>query len=363
MKGLHGTFVARMLFLMHLAQIWPPLVSLLLTLAGIFSMRKFFPKWRLMDRPHEYGLKRASIPYSGGIIFFIIFLITTFLFVDITKPIAGVIFGGLLITFVSFMDDRIRLSPILRLAVQVLASVIVVLAGVKIQLINNPFGAPIFLDQIQFTILGEKIWLFSGIAIIAWLVLMMNVMNWLDGIPGLASGISTIAQLAIFFLSIQQFHIVDQSAVITISSVLAASTLAFLFFDFPKPKILMGDAGSMFLGFMLGTLSILSGGKLATALLIMGFPVLDAFWVILRRLISGQSPFRGDFSHFHHRLLLVGLSEKGALFFNYILCAIFAIIAVALHSTFEKFIAFGAVLFLMTGVGFLILFRKKTLTE
>lgn len=324
-------------------------------------MLKFFPKWRLMDRPHEYDLKRAPIPYSGGIIFFIIFFITSFLFVDITKPIAGVIFGGLLITFVSFMDDRIRLSPILRLAVQILAGVIVVLAGIKIQLFNNPFGAPIFLDQIQFTILGEKIWLFSALAIIVWLVLMMNVMNWLDGIPGLASGISTIAQLAIFFLSIQQFHIVDQSAVITISSVLAASTFAFLFFDFPAPKILMGDSGSMFLGFMLGTLSILAGGKLATALLIMGFPVLDAFWVILKRILHGQSPFRGDFSHFHHRLLFVGLSERSALFFNYMICAIFAMIAVALRSTFEKFVAFLVVFAVMLLIGFFLFFRQKSI--
>ncbi len=324
-------------------------------------MRKFFPKWRFMDRPHEYGFSRAPVPYGSGIIFFIVFLITSFLFVDITKPIAGVIFGGLLITFVSFMDDRIRLSPILRLAVQILAGVIVVLAGIKIQLFNNPFGAPIFLDQIQFTLLGEKIWLFSALAIIAWLVLMMNVMNWLDGIPGLASGISTIAQLAIFFLSIQQFHIVDQSAVITISSVLAASTFAFLFFDFPAPKILMGDAGSMFLGFMLGVLSILAGGKLATALLIMGFPVLDAFWVIAKRLIRGQSPFRGDISHFHHRLLFVGLSERGALFFNYMICAIFAMIAVALRSTFEKFVAFLAVFAVMLLVGLFLFFRRKSI--
>lgn len=342
---------------------FPPLFSFLFTLIGIFAMLKFFPKLKLLDRPHEYGLKRAPIPYSGGIIFFIVFLITTFLFVDITKPIAGVIFAGLLVTFTSFVDDRIRLNPILRLAVQVLAGVIVVLAGVKIQLINNPLGVPIFLDQIQFTLLGEKIWLFSGLAIIAWLVLMMNVMNWLDGIPGLASGISTIAQLAIFFLSIQQFHIVDQSTVITISSVLAASTLAFLFFDFPKPKILMGDAGSMFLGFMLGVLSILAGGKLATALLIMGFPVLDAFWVILRRIFRRESPFRGDFSHFHHRLLLVGLSQRGALFFNYILCAIFATIAVALHSTFEKFVAFLAVFAAMMLIGFFLFFRENSLTK
>ncbi len=348
---------------MHLVQLWPPLISFFLTLLGIFCMRRVFPKLRLMDRPHEYGIDRKPIPYSGGIIFFIVFFITTLIFVDITKPIAGVIFAGLLITFTSFMDDRLRLSPVFRLGVQILAGIIVVLAGVKIQLVNNPFGAPIFLDRIQLTLLGQHIWLFSALVMIAWLVLMMNVMNWLDGIPGLASGISTIAQLSLFFLSTTQFHIVDQSAVITISTVLAASTFAFLFFDFPPPKILMGDTGSMFLGFMLGVLSILAGGKLATALLIMGFPVLDAFWVILKRLLRRQSPFKGDFSHFHHRLLHGGFSQRPALFFNYILCAVFAFIALVLHSTFEKFVAFGGILLLMAITGLVLFFREKVLTK
>lgn len=337
----------------------PPLFSFLLTFLGILLMLRFFPKLRLLDRPHEYGLTRAPIPYSGGIIFFVVFLAATFLFVDITKPIAGVIFAALLITVVSFIDDRIKLSPWLRLAAQILAGIIVVMAGIKIQLLNNPFGAPLMLDSVEFQIFGQTIWLFSALAIIAWLVLMMNVMNWLDGIPGLASGVSTIAQISLFILSIQQFHVVDQSALVTVSSVLAAATFAFLLFDFPQPKILMGDTGSMFLGFMLGVLSILAGGKLATALLIMGFPVLDAFWVILRRVLKGESPLRGDYSHFHHRLLKIGLSERKALAFNYIFCSLFAAIALTLHSTFTKFLAFLGVFLMLTLIGGVLFLKRK----
>lgn len=341
----------------------PPLVAFVGTLGGLMLMLRLFPKWKLLDRPHEYGLVRKPIPYSGGIIFFAVFLAATFLFVDITKPIAGVIFAGLLITFVSFVDDRIRLSPILRLCVQLIAGIIVVIAGVKIQIISNPVVAtmPLRLDSIEFTLLGQKIWLLSGIFIIAWLVLMMNVMNWLDGIPGLASGVSTIAQISIFILATRQFNITDQSAVITISSVLAASTFAFLLFDFSPPKILMGDSGSMFLGFMLGVLSILAGGKLATALLIMGFPVLDAFWVVLRRILKGESPLRGDYSHFHHRMLHAGLSEKKALLFNYFLCGLCATVALLLGQTYLKLLGFLGILFLMVliGVGIAFFSRKR----
>lgn len=328
-------------------------------------MLRFFPKWNLLDRPHEYGITRKPIPYSGGIIFFIVFLISTFLFIDITKPLAGVIFGALLITFVSFIDDRKRLSPWLRLIVQLLVALIVIFAGIKIQMLSHPFAYDLSLrlDGIEFTFLGQKIWLFSALLIAGWLVLMMNVMNWLDGIPGLASGISTIAQISLFILSTRQFHIVDQTALITLSSVLAASTLAFLFFDFSPPKILMGDTGSMFLGFMLGSLSILAGGKMATALLIMGFPVVDAVFVVLRRIISGKSPIRGDLSHLHHRMLRVGLSERKALLLNFAVCILFAAIALFLHSTFDKFITFMGLLILMVCVAFFLFFRSKTIDK
>ncbi|MEK9132951.1 MAG: MraY family glycosyltransferase [Patescibacteria group bacterium] len=349
--------------MLQIFQFLPALISFLLTFAGIKIILKIFPKLGLLDKPGEYGLARKPMPYSAGIIFFIVFLICTLIFVDITKPIAGVIFAGLLVTIVSFCDDKLRLSPVLRLIVQVLAGILVVIAGVKIQVINTPFGIPLFLDSFQLNIFGETIWILSAIIIICWLILMMNVMNWLDGIPGLSSGISAIAQISIFILSTQQFHVVDQSAIITISSVLAASCLAFLLFDFYPPKILMGDSGSMFLGFMLGSLSIIAGGKFATALLIMGFPVLDAFWVILKRILSGKSPFKGDFSHFHHRLLRVGLSERGALIFNYVTCAVFAAIALLLNSTFQKFIAFLAVFLIISVVGVITALLTKSQKE
>lgn len=333
----------------------PPLFSFLVTFFGIQGILRFFPKLSFLDRPKEYGLNRTPIPYSGGIIFFIVFLFSVLLFIPLTKPLAGILVASFLITVVSFLDDRKRLSPWGRLAVQIFAGVIVVFSGVKIQLIQNPFGSPLFLDRFSISLFGQTIWMASALFIIAWLVLMMNVMNWLDGVPGLASGVSTVAQVSLFLLSMRQFHVVDQTSVVILSSVLAVSTLVFLIFDFPKPKLLMGDTGSMFLGFMLGTLSILAGGKLATALLIMGFPVLDALWVIIKRLARGSSPLKGDYSHFHHRLLNAGLSKRKALFVNYVFCLVFAAIALFLHSTFSKFLAFIGVVVVMAIVGLVLL--------
>jgi len=339
----------------QLTHLWPPLLAALLTYIGLRAALALFPKWGLLDRPHEYGLTRQPIPYSGGLILFLAVIITTLTFVDVSRTVFALLIAATLIVGVSFWDDRRRLSPWLRLGVQILAALILVASGVQIQQISNPFGAPFFLDTIQIQIAGQTIWLLSALGITAWIVIMMNVMNWLDGIPGLTSGISTIAHAALYLLAIQQFHVVDQSAVITMASVLAAASAIFLIFDFHPPKILMGDTGSMFLGFMLAALSIVAGGKFATALLIMGFAVVDAIWVVLTRIFRGQSPIRGDLTHFHHRLLDAGLTERKALFLNYTICILFAAIALLRDTAREKFFALLAVLLIMTGVGLLLM--------
>lgn len=338
----------------------PALVSFVLTFAGVLLALRFFPLLRFLDRPEKYGLKRKPIPYSGGLVIFLAFIVSALVFIDIDKKMLGLIVGALLITFVSFWDDRFSLSPWVRLAVQILAGIIVVLAGVKMQLLTNPFGGPFMLDQIKFTFAGQEIWLFSAIFIIIWLVLMMNVMNWLDGIPSLASGVGIIASLVMFILSIQGFHVVDQTTIMILSASLFFSLLAFWIFDFPPPRLLMGDTGSMLLGFLLGMFAIFSGGKIATALLIMGFPVLDSIWVVMRRIIRGKSPVRGDYSHLHHRLLRVGLSEKKALFLNYALCGGFGAIALLLDNAREKLIALLilSVIMIVTA-GIVIFFENK----
>lgn len=331
--------------------------SFILSLFLTFLALRFFPKLGFLDKPEKHGFLRKPVPYSGGLIIFLCFLTATLLFAEIDKKVIGLIFAATLIAFVSFWDDRFNLSPFFRLFVQFLAGAIIILSGVKIQLLTNPFGdSPFFLDTIKFNLFGEEIWLFSAIFIIIWLILIMNVMNWLDGIPGLASGTGIIASITIFILSIQGFNIVNQTTISVLSISLAASLLAFLIFEFPAPKILLGDTGSMFIGFLLGIFAIFSGGKIATALLVMGFPVLDAMWVIIRRIVKKSSPFRGDLLHFHHRLLQAGLSEKYALILNYSLCAVFALIALLLHSAREKFIALIILSVIMVITGFITVF-------
>lgn len=323
-------------------------ISAVVSFVLIKISRKLFPRFGLLDKPHEYGISRAPIPYSVGLVFLpITYLLTTFFVqqsgAEMSLKLASVLFAGTLITFVSFLDDRYRLRPIIRLSVQILVGAIVVWGGVQIQQLSNPFGAPLLLDTYSVNIFGQTLWLLSSVLVVGWLVLSMNVMNWLDGVPGLASGVSSITFCTLLILSLKQFHVVDQSLVIILSAGLGAATFIFWFFDFSPPKILMGDTGSMFLGFMIGIISILAGGKMATALLVMGFPVLDALIVIGRRIVKGQSPFKGDYTHLHHRLMQAGFSERKTLVFIYVVCMLCGAVALFLPSTLTKIVAFSGI--------------------
>jgi UDP-GlcNAc:undecaprenyl-phosphate GlcNAc-1-phosphate transferase len=316
----------------------PALFSFLLTLTGTFLAVKFFPKLGLMDRPWKYGLKREPIPYYGGLIIFFTFFISILFFVPLDSHLLALLFGAILIVSISFADDLFGLSPHVRLLVQIFAALVLVAAGVGIHSISNPFGSPILLDQFQFLLQFQgaiyPIFLLSALFTVVWIVAVTNTMNFLDGLNGLPSGVSAIAALTLFFLTIRpdiHFDVSSQTPVAMMSIILFASCLAFWLFDFYPAKILMGDTGSMFLGFMIATLAIFSGGKIATAFLVLGLPLLDALWVIVRRILNGNSPFKGDLKHLHHRLLEMGLSHRRALLLFYIICALFGGIAVFLE--------------------------------
>lgn len=325
-----------------------------LTLALVLFALKFFPKMGLMDRPWKYGLKRSPIPYYGGVVLYIGFMISCLLFVPMSIHLAGVLAGATLIAVVSFLDDRFALSPWLRLGVQVVAALVLVFSGVGIKSLSNPFGGALPLDnwQISLGVIGA-VSVLAMIFTVVWVVMLVNTMNFLDGLNGLPSGVTVIAALSLFLLSIRpgiHFDANLQIPVAMMSIILFACTLAFWIFDFYPAKILMGDTGSMFLGFILASLAIFSGGKVATAVLVMGFPILDAFWVIIRRILKGQSPMKGDLKHLHHRLVEIGYSERMALFMIYSLCAIFGLAAVFLDGM-QKVYAISAMLMMMVIIG------------
>jgi len=339
-----------------------------LTFLFSLAVKKFFPRLGLVDKPAKYGLSRKPIPYPGGVAIFLAFMITILSYFTVSDglifdpKVSMVLLGATLLAVTCFVDDRHGLSPFLRLGVQFVASVLLVIGGIGVSSISNPFGDPIILDSIKIPFsLGDVTFvftLFADILTIVWVMTMVNAFNWIDGVPGMASSTGAISSLILLLLSMRAgFHSTDQTLAIVLSATLLGACLAFLIFDFPKPKMLMGDTGSMLIGFLLAVTALISGGKIATTLLVLGFPILDFLWVITRRILHGKSPFKGDLWHFHHRFLKAGYSEGATVVFFASASLVFGMLALLLH-TEGKVISFVLLFAVMITFATLLYSRK-----
>lgn len=334
-----------------------------LTFAFSFVAHRWFPKWGLMDRPERYGHKRAPIPYPGGAALVLGILFTALSFLSMSSLLGSVLLATFLLALTCFWDDRRGLSPYLRLGIQVVAALLLIAGGLGVDSITNPFGGdPFVLNtwQIPFQI-DDFTFVFTVLAdllAIVWVVTMVNSFNWLDGVPGMASGVSSVAAFVLLLLSMRPgFHSTDQTLAVAFSAMLLGASLAFLYWDFPKPKMLMGDTGSMVLGFLLAVTALISGGKIATTVLVLSFPLLDFAWVISRRLLKGQSPFKGDLWHFHHRLQKAGYSDRSIVVFFALTSALFGSVALLLH-TEGKVLALTLIFGLMILLALLLYWKK-----
>lgn len=227
-------------------------------------------------------------------------------------------------------------------------AILVFVLGIRVYCITNPFtGGMVHLEQ------GIGI-IVSIALVIFWVVLITNVMNWLDGIDGLSGGLTLIASLTIFFLSLRPE--VNQPPVAIIAAIFAGSVLGFLVFNFNPSRVMAGTAGSMFMGFGLAVISIFSGTKVATALLVLSVPIIDCFWVIIERIRGGQSIFKADKNHLHYRLMELGWSQRKI---NAVFFAITILIAIVALNTraLGKGIALAVVLIIMA-LSFVYMERK-----
>ena len=269
----------------------------------------------------------------------------------------ALLIGALILIVGGILDDKYDLPAYVQIVFPVAAALAVVGSGIHISYITNPFGGEIILDQWKlggFPVLGSLV-------VFLWILGMTYTTKFLDGMDGLVSGISGIAGIVIFGLSLAPD--VLQTTTAFLALIFAAVCFGFLPFNFHPARIFLGEGGSTFTGFMIGVLAVISGGKIATALLVLGIPIMDAAWVIVRRLWYGSSPFVGDKKHLHFRLLDVGLSQRQAVLFLYFLSAVFGGIAVFLQS-WGKLIALGAMFLVMIVVAMavVIIYRKKSVT-
>ncbi len=291
-------------------------ISLLCTPLTIWLTKKL----QLVDdpskRPHPAHIQNRIIPRAGGLPVYIAIFICLLFFLPLIKATIGILIAISLLLVVGLLDDRFAdFSPFPRLGFQILASLVVVLSGVGITFITNPFGGILQLDWINIPInfFGEHhILLIADLFALLWITWIMNVVNWSKGVDGQMPGIMTIAFLTIGFISYRFFIQGDanQFNIALIAFITAGAALGLLYFNWHPAKILPAFSGSTILGFMLATVAILSGGKLATALIVLLVPAIDFFYTFFRRVLSGKSPFFGDQKHLHHLLLQRGWSHQ-----------------------------------------------------
>jgi UDP-GlcNAc:undecaprenyl-phosphate GlcNAc-1-phosphate transferase len=315
-------------------------LAFVISFIATFIVSRVAVKRNILDVPDEQRrFHKSATPTLGGIAIFSSFFIVTFIIgifggylLNGNIPLivlVGIWIGGVILMIGGYLDDRYRLPAYYSIIFPVMATLVIVSAGVRAVSIHNPFTSNIVL-------IGAP--LISGIIVFAWTMIMIYTTKLLDGMDGLVSGISLIASLVLFILSLTPQVMQPQTAILAIT--LAGSFLGFLILNFYPAKIFLGEGGSTFAGFMLAVLAIVSGGKIATALLVMGIPLLDMLWVVVLRLINRQSPFNGDRKHLHFRLTEIGFSEPQAVILLYTLTAIFGVSALFLQSR-GKLIALG----------------------
>ncbi len=246
------------------------------------------------------------------------------------KYVIGLIVAAVILAIGGALDDRWHWSPKRQILWPILAILAVGAVGIGVSFITNPFGGLIYLNGMQWELfrwhdVPYHLTLWADLFTLIWLLGAMYTTKILDGLDGLVSGVGVIGALIIFLLTQQPF--VDQPAVGLIALSLAGAAGGFLIFNWSPAKIFLGESGSLFIGFVLGVLAIISGGKIATALLILGLPILDLVWVIIRRVaIRHASPFTtADRSHLHFRLLDAGLSVRQSVLLLYAIIAIFGL--------------------------------------
>jgi UDP-GlcNAc:undecaprenyl-phosphate/decaprenyl-phosphate GlcNAc-1-phosphate transferase len=278
-----------------------------------------------VDQPKARGLGRESTPLLGGLAIYAGALVAGLLFIQTTAKthdrFVGIVVGATLITLVGALDDRFDLHPAVKLLGQVVAAVVPVSAGVEVGNITAPF-----VGAVDF---GGA----AGPITVVGLVAMMNVVNFSDGVDGLAAGICAISALA---FSIIAFDL-DRSHAAILAACTAGAAAGFLVHNFPPASIYMGDCGANLLGFLLGCVAVEGAVKtqavlaLVIPLVVLAVPFLDTTFVVLKRMKYRRKVYVADANHFHHRFNRIGFSERKTLIYLYAWTLLLGTFAVSLR--------------------------------
>jgi UDP-GlcNAc:undecaprenyl-phosphate/decaprenyl-phosphate GlcNAc-1-phosphate transferase len=279
-------------------------------------IKKFAIKIGATDKPNQRKVHQKIMPRLGGLAIFISFIVGILILKPTHDYAIPIIVGSVIIVITGFLDDLFELSPKVKLLGQLIAAFVVVLNGIQVELINLPFGG-----QIEFGLLSIPL-------TVLWIVGITNAINLIDGLDGLAAGVSSIALITISAMA----WLKGDMFVFSISLLIIGSTLGFLVYNFHPAKIFMGDTGALFLGYIISVTSLL-GFKNVTMIslivpvIILGVPISDTFFAIIRRIVNKQPLSAPDKSHLHHCLLRVGFSHRQTVLLIYAIAVSFGLAA------------------------------------
>jgi UDP-GlcNAc:undecaprenyl-phosphate GlcNAc-1-phosphate transferase len=318
--------------------------------------RRLALRFEVVDRPDARRVNRVPIPRGGGLAVAVAFgivavgvIVVDGAFIPIGRAgglnatdIVALLVGGALAAFLGTLDDFLDLRARWQLLFQLILAGFVVALGIGVDVVNNPFGPGVIRLEGVFEVAFTVVWILG----------MINSINFIDGLDGLSAGVSLIAATALGVISLTVG--VDQPQVAVFCLAFAGALLGFLRWNFHPAAVFAGTSGVFFFGYTLALLSILGTAKVAVALLVLGIPIIDTFWIIVRRLASGHSPFTPDRGHIHHRLLDLGLGHRQTVLVIYGICILLAALTFLLEANGQLYaflaivLGFGLVLLVLT---------------
>lgn len=335
------------------------LVSAVAALLFTPIIRAFAKKVGAVDTPKdERRMHSEPVPLLGGLAIILSYILTVLLFAEIDRQVQGMLLGGVIIAILGLVDDIFPLNAILKLCVQIVAACIAVYFGNVIEFITNPtpFGDSLYWN---LGILSVPITIF-------WIVAITNAVNLIDGLDGLAVGVSAINAGSLLVIALL---VAEQNVSILVAALLGAC-LGFIPYNLNPAKIFMGDTGATFLGYILAVISIQGLFKsyaiisFIVPFLILGLPIFDIASAFFRRVLSGQKPWHADRGHIHHKLIDMGFNQKQSVGILYIITAILGLAAVALTTSGGlKVIIFLAAIFLAIAVAVRIVSNNAQVTK
>lgn len=337
----------------------PLIISFLISIASTPLVISYFKKKKWLDDPskhkHPKVVHKKAVPRGGGIGVFVAIALTTLFLLPLDKHLISILLAAFLATAVGVRDDIKEVSPYFRLATNLLVALIIILGGIGIDYITNPFDTVFHLDQF---LIGNLPIIKIGFTLF-WLVWCMNIVGWSGGVDGQLPGFVSISAIIIGLLSLKFSQDIAQWPVITLCGAVAGSYLGLLVFNAYPQKIIPGYSGKSLAGLMLGILAILSGAKVNTAILVLALPMIDGALIIIRRIMKKKSPVWGDAQHLHHLLLKIGIPKAKVALFYWIFSLILGLVVLNLNSK-QKFYFLAMAIF---AIGVSILTLEKVIKK